>query len=177
MISIKRFYNGLINAYLRKTNPIKWARKLGVKVGEYTAFGNTTAFSSEPYLIQIGNHCRITRNVTFHTHGGGHVIRREIPDFDCFGRIIIEDWVYIGSNVIILPGVTIGEGSLIAAASVVTKSIPSRVVAAGNPAKVICTIDEYIKKNEKYNTHSKNMNYEAKKSLLESLPDCKLIKK
>ena len=51
--------------------------------------------------------------------------------------IIIEDNVWIGANCMILPGVTIGEGSVISANSVVVKTIPSRVVAGGNPAKVI----------------------------------------
>ena len=176
-MKISRIYNGIVNAYLRKFNPVKWARKIGVKVGDNTELGDSTAFSSEPYLITIGNHCQITRNVTFHTHGGGNVIRRYIPDFDCFGKIIIEDWVYIGSNAIILPGVTIGEGSIIATASVVTKSIPPRVVAAGNPAKVICSIDDYIQRNKKYNTHSKGMGYADKKKLLENISDDKLIKK
>lgn len=174
---IKKIYNSLINAYLRKFYPIKWARKLGVIVGENTVLGNTTEFSSEPYLITIGSHCQITRNVTFHTHGGGNVVRRFIPDFDCFGRINVEDWVYIGSNVIILPGVTIGEGSLVAAASVVTKSVPPRVVVGGNPAKVICSIDEYIRKNQKFNTHSKGMDYRMKKELLENMSEDKFIKK
>ena len=144
----RNIYNKLLNAYYKKFYPVKWARNIGVKVGDYTELGGTTEFSSEPYLISIGNHCQITRNVTFHTHGGGNVIRRHIPDFDCFGRIVIEDWVYIGSNAIILPGVTIGEGSLVAAASVVTKSVPPHVVIGGNPARVICTIDEYIKKRK-----------------------------
>ena len=51
--------------------------------------------------------------------------------------IIIEDGAWIGGGVIILPGVTIGGGSVIGAVSVVTKSIPANVVASGNPCKVI----------------------------------------
>jgi maltose O-acetyltransferase len=51
--------------------------------------------------------------------------------------IVIEDEVWIGGNVIILPGVTIGARSMIGAGSVVTKSIPPDVFAAGNPCKVI----------------------------------------
>lgn len=51
---------------------------------------------------------------------GGRAARCQIPDFDCFGKVIIEDWVYIGTGSQILPGVTIGEGSLVAAGSIVT---------------------------------------------------------
>lgn len=51
--------------------------------------------------------------------------------------VVIEDDVWIGGGAIILPGVTIGKGSVVAAGSVVTKDIPSGVVAAGNPCRVI----------------------------------------
>lgn len=51
--------------------------------------------------------------------------------------VTISDDVWIGANVIILPGVHIGTGSVIGAGSIVTKNIPPSVVAVGNPAKVI----------------------------------------
>ncbi len=53
--------------------------------------------------------------------------------------VIIQDSVWLGVNTIILPGVTIGQGAVIAAGSVVVKDIPPMVLAAGNPAKVIST--------------------------------------
>ena len=69
-----------------------------------------------------------------------------------------------------MPGVIIGDHVLIAAGSIVTKSIPSNVVVAGNPAKIICTIDEYIKKNVKYNTGTKGMSLIEKKKFLDIWP-------
>ena len=60
-----------------------------------------------------------------------------------FGRIDIRDNCVIGWGAIILPGVTIGPDSVIAAGSVVTRSIPPGVVAAGNPAKPVMTIQQY----------------------------------
>lgn len=110
--------------YLRRKNPVKWARRLGVKVGDKTMISQDVSFSSEPYLITIGNHVQVTHSVSFYTHGGGQVARRFYPDFDCFGKIFVGDWVYIGSNSLIMPGVTLGEGTLVAAGSVVTKSTP-----------------------------------------------------
>ncbi len=53
--------------------------------------------------------------------------------------VVIEDDVWIGSRVIILPGVTIGKGSVIGASAVVTKSVPPYSVVAGNPAKIVKT--------------------------------------
>lgn len=86
----------------------------------------------------------MTSGVKFVTHDGAvWVFRDEYPDMDVFGPIVVEDNVFIGFNSIILPGVRIGHDSVIGAGSVVTRSIPPRSVAAGVPAKVIKSIDEY----------------------------------
>ena len=104
-------------------------------------------------------------------------MRKTIPRFDAFGKVTIGDYVYIGSNSLIMPGVTIGDNVLIAAGSVVTKSIPSNVVVGGNPARIVCTIEEYIERNLPYNLNSKGMNAEEKKQMLLQLPEEKFIKK
>lgn len=97
--------------------------------------------------------------------------------FDTFGKVVIGDYVYIGNDAQIMPGVTVGDNVLIAAGSIVTKSIPANVVAAGNPAKYICTIEEYIERNKRYNTDSKGLSVEEKKRLLLSLEESKFIRK
>lgn len=107
----------------------------------------TRNWSSEPYLITIGNHVQVTEDVSFFTHGGANCVRKEHPAFDFFGKIVVKDWAYIGSRSCILPGVTIGEGALVATGSVVTKSVPPHTVVGGNPAKVICTTEEFYEKN------------------------------
>ena len=176
-MNIYRIINYLINFYLRKTNPVRWARRLGVKVGDHVMISPDTNFSSEPYLITIGNHVQITSFVSFYTHGGGNVVRRQIPDFDCFGKIVIEDWAYIGSQSLIMPGVTIGEGALVAAGSVVTKSVAPHTVVGGNPAKYICTVDEYIKRNKNYNIHTKGISDKEKKKILNKISNDLFLKK
>ncbi len=172
-----RFFDVIINAYLRKFHPVKWARRLGVKVGEHTAISPETHFPGEPYLITIGNHVQVTRSVSMYSHGGGNVVRRQIPDFDCFGKIVIEDWAYIGSESLIMPGVTIGEGALVAAGSVVTKSVPPGMVVGGNPAKVICSVDDYIERNKQYNVKAKGFDSKKKKEILQNLPEAMFLKK
>ena len=112
-----------------------------------------------------------------YSRGGGNSIRKEIPEYDSFGRIIIQDWAYIGSGSHILPGVTIGEGALVAAGSIVTKSVPPHTVVGGNPARVICTIEEYKKRNLKYNTKTYGMSAEEKKRILLDLPEDMFINK
>ena len=108
---------------------------------------------------------------------GGQSIRQKYPDFDVFGKVVIEDWAYIGAYSQIMPGVTIGEGALVAAGSVVTKSVAPHTVVGGNPARFICTTEEYYERNKQFNVGTKGMGHKEKRKLLLSLPDEKFIKK
>ena len=157
-------------------SPENQARHLGVKIGNNCLI-DTRYWSSEPYLISIGNHVQITRGVSIHTHGGAHPVRQFHPQFDVFGKVIIEDFAYIGAFSQIMPGVTIGKGSIVAAGSIVTKSVPPGVVVGGNPAKYICTVDEYYEKNKMYDTGTKGMSSIKKREVLLNLSLEKFIKK
>ncbi len=159
----------------RFASPLKYARHLGVKIGKNNLIGKGH-WSSEPYLISVGSHCQLTTCKIF-THGGGCAVRRTHPDFDCFGKVSIGDYVYIGANALIMPGVTIGDNVLIAAGSVVTKSVPSGMVVAGNPAKIICSVEDFYQRNKNYDLHSKGMLGPEKKEMLLNLPDESFIKK
>ena len=154
----------------------KQARKAGVEMGSAN-FIASYFWSTEPYLIKIGSHCQITKGVTFFTHGGAGAVRRKYPKFDTFGKIQVGDYVYFGNNTLVMPGVSIGDNVLIAAGSVVTKSVPSNVVVAGVPAKIVCDIDTYLSRNTKYNTNTKGLGSEEKKKILLSMGDEKFIKK
>ena len=143
----------------------KQARKAGVKMGEKN-FIRSRFWSSEPYLITVGSNCAITSGVKFFTHGGARAARAKYPKFDFFGKINIGNYVYIGTGSMIMAGVSVGDNVLIAAGSVVTKSVPSNVVVGGNPAKILCPLEVFIERNMKYNTNSKGLSYEEKKKLL-----------
>ena len=155
--------------------PLQYARHIGVTIGEDTLIGSRH-WSSEPYLITVGSHCQLT-NCHIFTHGGGQIVRSKIPDFDAFGRVTIGDWVYIGSNALIMPGVTIGDHVLVAAGSVVTKSVPSGMIVAGNPAKIIGTTEDYIRRNVKYNVATKGFAPRKKREYILALPEERFIKK
>ena len=163
-----------IIAYLLPAKPC--ARLLGVKLGKNVLI-STKKWSTEPWLITIGDNVQVTKDVYFHTHGGGHVARSLYPNFDCFGPIVIEDDAYIGSGSHIMPGVTIGKGCLVAAGSVVTKSTPPHSVIAGNPARFVCTVAEYIEKNLPFNAGTKGMTERKRKRVILSLPKEKLLSK
>ena len=123
----------LKDAYKRQDH-IKYARYLGVKVGNNCRFVDNPAWGTEPYLISIGNHVLISGKVTFLTHDGSTwVFREEGPYKDTykFGPITVGNNCFIGLNSTILPNVEIGDNSIIAAGSMVTKSVPTGEVWGG----------------------------------------------
>ena len=156
--------------------PEQYARKIGVKIGDH-CFISTREWSTEPYLVSIGNHVQITHGVCIHTHGGGNCIRKNYPNFDVFGKVVIEDWAYIGNYSQIMPGVTIGKGALVAAGSIVTKSVAPYTVVGGNPARYICTTDEYYERNKRYNLGTKGLSKKEKKAFLLNLSEDRFIQK
>lgn len=175
--SFSNLYNRISNLYFRYfRSKIDYARHIGVKIGN-NCFIATRGWSSEPYLIEIGDNVALTTGVKIHTHGGSRIARYQIPKFDVFGKVKIGDGCYIGTNAQIMPGVTIGNRSLVAAGAIVTKSIPDGVVVGGNPARYICTIEEYIRNNEKYNTNTKGLSPQEKKYILSNLSDKAFIQK
>ena len=161
--------------YKEIATPQRWARHLGVKIGTNNLIGKDH-WSSEPYLITIGNNCQLT-NCKIFTHGGAQIVRHIDPNFDVFGKVTIGDYVYIGTNSLIMPGVAIGSHVLVAAGSVVTKSVPDGVVVGGNPAKIICSLEEYLERNKPYNTETYNLSKKEKRLFLLKCDDSKFVKK
>lgn len=160
---IERYY------YIHVINkPEIFYRKLGVKIGKRCTFiGDNISFSSEPYLINIGNDVRVSFDVCFITHDGGtHVLRKQNPEVCIYGQIIVGNNVFIGARSIILPNTKIGNNSIVGAGSLVTKDIPDNEVWGGIPAHKICTVDEYKKKNEKNFSYILNKDYNTKKKVL-----------
>lgn len=148
---------------------ILYYRKRGAKIGHGCSISKDVYFGTEPYLIKIGDNVRLTSNVKFITHDGGMwVIRNkfDMPDADKFGTIEIGNNVNIGWNVIIMPNVRIGSNCVIGAGAIVTKDIPDNSVAAGVPARIIETIDEYYEKNKSRILHTKGMNAKQKECFL-----------
>ena len=145
----------LYKLYLQKFKPLKYAEKAGVNFikGELHIYG-TVGWSTEPWIISIGKNVHITNGTKFITHDGGTLLfRKEVPDLEITKPITVGNDVYIGNNVIILPGVNIGNRVIIGAGAVVSKDIPDNSVAVGVPARVIKTADEYFEKLKKESLH------------------------
>jgi acetyltransferase-like isoleucine patch superfamily enzyme len=117
------------------------ARESMIKIGKNSYINNGAKIVCDRTLIQIGSDLLIGLNFEvqdsdFH---GIHPDKRRQSDYICV-PVIIEDNVFIGNNVRILKGVTIGKNSIIANSSVVVSNIPPDSIAGGNPAKVIKSV-------------------------------------
>lgn len=110
---------------------------------------------ADPKFIRIHNNVVIAADVTFVTHDVIYILMRNMnkrpvaQHVDC---IEVMDNVFIGLGAIIMPGVKIGENSVIAAGSVVTKDVPPNSVVGGNPAKVIGSFDKLYQKRMEEST-------------------------
>ena len=139
---------------------VSYLRRKGVTVGENTEFFGPAGIDvSRPCLIEIGRNCVLTEGVRVVSHGYDlAVLREKYGEVLCSsGKVVIEDNVFIGVNSTILKGVRIGRNTIIGAGSVVTGDIPANCVAAGNPCKVIMTIDEYyVKRKGEYLREAKS---------------------
>lgn len=154
----------------------KYAKSIGVEIGEGCLI-STKNFSSEPYLIKIGNHCRIASDVTFFTHGGLWSQRKKHGKLDYFGKIEIGDYTYIGEGVKLMPGIILGDDVIVGAGSIVTKSIPSGKIAAGNPARIVGETNNFVERMKAISVPTYELNTIDKKEYLLSLSDDKFIKK
>ncbi len=137
---LKSLLTGLQRLLLKKAShekKINFLRKLGVKIGK-DCHVYTLNFSSEPYLIEIGDHVAIAWGTRFITHdGAGNWCFPDEVDGGIFGRITIGNNVFIGEQSIILPNTVIGNNCIIGAGSVVRGKIPDNSVIIGNPAKIV----------------------------------------
>lgn len=118
----------------------------GLIIGENVNLDFNGIDSLYPWLIEIGSDIQFAPGVRILAHDAS----TQIPLGKAkIGRVKIGNYVFIGLNSIVLCNTTIGDNVIIGAGSIVTSDIPSNSVYAGNPAKFICTFDEYIEKNKK----------------------------
>ncbi len=154
-------YITMINLYLRpdgnkKAKYLK-KNKIFYRMGD-NCYYHPRIIPTEPWLVSIGNNVVITANVSFITHD---ILAHTFSYLDDkakykthFGSIKIEDNVFIGANSTIMYNTIIGSNVIIAAGSVVHGHIPSGVVVAGNPARVIGKFEDVMMKRRSSNIPS-----------------------
>lgn len=119
-------------------------RKQGVRIGEGCRI-YTSAFSTEPWLVRIGDRVGIAGGVKFLTHDGSvHLIRRDRPMAQKLGTITVGNDVFIGESAIILPGTTIADGCIVGPGAVVNGEVPPHSILYGNPAQIVGRASLYL---------------------------------
>jgi len=121
-----------------------------IRIGKYTSInGPNTTIVCHGNKVIIGSFCSIARNVQIQGHN--HNYKRatsssifktifntnDASDYEVKGNITIEDDVWIGTNSVILSGVSIGRGAIVAAGSIVSKNVEPYSIVGGIPAKFI----------------------------------------
>ncbi len=125
----------------------------GAVIGEGTYFFSPKTTFVDPvklFLIRIGKYCKITDGVTILAHDYSRSVVRHSKGINIGGSLptTIGNNVFIGMKTTILMGSNIGNNVIIGANSVVSGMIPDNVVVAGNPARVICSLDDFETKRK-----------------------------
>jgi len=123
------------------------------KKGAFHALGSNcyiakSANIPDPYLTSIGDNVWITSGCQLLCHDASVIMLNIMQGehYDRVGPIVIGSNCFLGNNAIVLPGVTIGAGCIIGAGSVVSRNVPDNSVHAGNPARFICRLEDYLQK-------------------------------
>lgn len=136
--------------FLKNDEFVKILINSGIKIGENTIFYGPETMQIDrqrPYLLEIGSYCKITSGTIILTHDYSRsVLRRKYGEIIGEGKkTIIGNNVFIGMNSIILMGSRVGNNVIVGAGSVVNGIVPDNTVVAGNPARIIRTLDEHYK--------------------------------
>ncbi len=119
---------------------------MGMKVGKnFGRLGGVILDPSHCWLIEIGDNVTLAPRVHILCHDAS---TKQFLGVTKIGRVTIGDNVFIGAESVVLPNVHIGSNVIIGANSTVTHDIPDGVVAAGCPARVICSLEEYLQKEK-----------------------------
>ena len=146
------------NIYQRLCRPttMEWGAYLA-KWGGYRSIGEKTSINygcvvTDPAYTQIGDHVILSDCVILGHDASINVLNQAFgKKLDSVGPVVIRDNCFVGHGAIVLPRVTIGPNSIVAAGAVVTKDVPPGVVVGGNPARFICTTEELLQRMEKRN--------------------------
>ena len=150
-MSIKRIIHKIIGKSPTEAQK-KFLQDHGFRHGKnFCNFSPYAIDANWPWLISIGDDVTISSDVKILAHDAS---TNKVGARTKIGTVTIGNNVFIGANSLILCNTRIGDNVIIGAASVVTKDIPSNSVVAGNPAKIVCSFDDYKKRHlDNRNSH------------------------
>lgn len=175
---LRKFIINLVNIVIGEQNTQQLVKK-GLKTGKnFSKQRKSIIDPSHCWLISIGDDVTLAPRAYILAHDAS---TKNYLGYVKIGRVNIGNRVFVGANSIILPNVNIGDNVIIGANSTVTSNIESNSVVAGNPAKFICTIEEYINKNSelikvrpkfsKSYTIKENISENMKQEMIDKLAD------
>jgi maltose O-acetyltransferase len=153
-------------------------RGLGMHIGDDVLLPASTWIDPDfCHLIEIGDHTGFGEDCLLLAHDAQ---MDEFLDAARVGRIVIRESCHIGARCVVLPGVELGPRTIVGAGSVISRSLPPDSVCAGAPARVLCTLDEYLERHRKqlgerpsfaYATHGSPYDPGAREELRHAVAD------
>lgn len=146
---VKNFYQTRIKHMTTEEINLEKYRNAGIQIGNNCIFCSPLPIWRDSFLLSFGDNCLVSGNVTFLMHDAAPTTVSGGIGTDILGRVTIGNSCFIGANSTIMPGVTLADNTVVGAGSVVTHSTKDPgMVIAGNPARVVCTVQEYLNKNQ-----------------------------
>lgn len=137
----------------KRNRYLEGLKKRGLQLGRDVQIIDDFFFDpSHCFLISIGDNCVICPNVRLIVHDAS---TKGFLGYTKIGKIDIRENCFIGDSTIVLPGVTIGPNSIVGAGSVVSRDVPPRSVAVGNPAKVLFSLEDYLHRIKERSEHKR----------------------
>jgi acetyltransferase-like isoleucine patch superfamily enzyme len=157
---VVRFYawrtGKLRGLYRRLCHPtsLEWGAFMS-RWGGFYSLGENVSITfgcnvTDPAYVRIGSNVGLSSCTILGHDASIRILNNRFgKKLDSVGRVDIRDNSFVGHGAIVMPRVTIGPDSIVAAGAVVTKDVPPGVVVGGNPARVICTTEELVRRMEK----------------------------
>jgi maltose O-acetyltransferase len=128
-------------------DPLSLLVEQGLAVGKhFVMLEDVIIDPSHCWLITIGDEVTLAPRVQILAHDAS--TKRHL-NYTRIGKVTIGNRVFVGASSLILPGVTIGSDVVIGAGSVITRDVSSGVVIAGNPARVVCSLENFLVRRRK----------------------------
>jgi maltose O-acetyltransferase len=157
--------------FVFRYDPVKELIEKGLVVGKnFCMLEEVKIDYSHTWHIEIGDDVTLAPRVHILAHDAS---TKMYLNYTRIGKVKIGNRVFVGASAIILPGVTIGNDVIIGAGSVIARDIPDGQVVAGNPAKVICSTEDYLsrKREEMGNTPKFGEEYTIRKNVSDPMKD------